>query len=141
MDKRRLILTALWWIWGLFLFGLLIALSHRPLFGSQVRAAWEWFVSNLLPTMSLVGATAYAGAGAERRPDPLLMPAFVLCVAASVAHLAALTFSLLGSVSSATPLDDLRTASLWLGPLQALATSALGVFFLKTSPSTKRRTD
>lgn len=138
MERGKLILTALWWVWGLLLFALLIALSKNPLFGSQLRTAWEWFVPNLVPTMSMVGATAYASRSGKAVGGPVLTPAFVICLVASVAHLGALTLALLATQSSTTPLGDLRNANLWLGPLQALAVSSLSVFFLKVPEKDKK---
>jgi hypothetical protein len=132
MNRPKIILTAVWWVWGLLLFLLLIALSQRSaLFGDSVSAVWEWFLPHVLPTLSLVGVTAYATPPDKAQAEaPSPMP-FFLALAASCVHLAALSLALLGTQSSVAPLEHLRTANLWLAPLQALATSSLAVFFIR----------
>lgn len=132
MEHAKIILTVLWWAWGLSLFVLLASLSQPPLLmGADVRAAWEWFLPHVLPTMSLVGATAYATRAKGGRKAPAGATPFLLALAASCAHLSALTIALAGTLSSTAPLESLRTANLWLAPLQALATSSLAIFFIR----------
>ena len=145
------LLTLLWWIWGALLIVLLVVLSNMPLFGDDVRAAWEWFVPNLLPTMALVGGIQYqkaktARADAPAAPAPAAAPAAAdtpappitgaqpqswVAVILTILYLLLLTGALVGTLWASHPLESLRTANLWLGPILALNTAALGVLFGK----------
>jgi hypothetical protein len=125
------LLTLVWWVWGSILILFLVVLSNLPLFGSDVRAAWEWFVPNLIPTMALVGGIQYQTAkGAAPAPGAApRKPSWPVALALSVLYLLLLTIALAGTLMSANPIETLRTSNLWLGPLLALNTAALGVLF------------
>lgn len=138
--RATTLLTTIWWVWGVALILLLVVMSNLPLFGADVRAAWDWFTPNLLPVMALVGGIQYqagktggggaagavagiATAKAQRRPS------WPVALALSVIYLLLLTAALVGAIASPAPLETLRTSNLWLGPLLALNTAALGVVF------------
>lgn len=134
MLRQQLILTLLWWGWGLALLVLLVVLSYQPaIFGDDVSAAWEWFLPNIIPTLGLVGAASY-----QRRRSGQDAPAsshlFLITVAASAVYLLLLTAAELSVLFTTDPVKTLRTSSLWLAPLQGLCASALGVFFAGESP-------
>ena len=131
MARQRIILTLLWWGWGLLLVLLLVALSYQPaIFGEDPKAAWDWFTPHILPTMMLVGAAAYA-----KKDVPLGTEGhgqlFIIALVASIIYLLLLTIALLSVFYVVDPLAALRKASLWLGLLQGLCASALSVFFTK----------
>lgn len=133
----RLILTGLWWAWGLLLIVVMIGLSRNPALFADPKAAWDWFLPNLLPTLTLVGASAYAGG-----LNPAKLQAgeglfFTLCLLVSAIYLGALSVSILGTQTSSAPLDSLRGANTYLGPLQGLVTSLLGFFFVKPAAGSK----
>ncbi|MDV3458645.1 hypothetical protein RZN05_16725 [Sphingomonas sp. HF-S4] len=130
--KSTSILTLVWWIWGVLLILLLVLMSNLPLFGADVRAAWEWFTPNLFPIMALVGGIQYQTKkkeGAEGGGAAPRKPSWPVALVLSVLYLLLLTIALLSALTSAHPLDTLRTSNLWLGPLLALNTAALGVLF------------
>ena len=131
MKLKKLTLTGLWWIWGILLFVLLIPISQNPVLFDDPRPAWDWFLPNILPTMTLVGAGAYAGrhARAPRRSGIDFL--FYLTLIMSTVYLAVLAHAILKTQTSTTPLAMLQTSNIWLGPMQALATSLLGLFFIK----------
>lgn len=130
--RYRLTLTMIWWCWGLLLFLLLAALSaQEAVFGDQAGAAWEWFLPNILPSMMLVGAAAYATRTATPADAKALKPLFLIALAVSIANLLLLSASLLGVLYSVDPLRSLGRSNLWLAPIQGLSASALGVFFTR----------
>lgn len=129
--SRPLVLTGLWWGWGLLLIVLMILMvNNASLFGGDSKAAWDWFVPNIVPTLTLVGAAAYRGnAPASDGEKPVLL--FVLTLVVSALYLAILTYTLASTLYSVTPLKSLQSASLYLGVLQGMVTSFLGLFFIK----------
>ena len=136
---RRGALTLLWWVGGLSITLTLVALSRQPalLTGDETRQVWEWFFPNLMPTLTLVGAAAYAGKDSKAGTGEGATLLFVLCVAVSLLYLYLLADAVLHLQSTTVRMEALRTSSLWLGPLQALATSLLGFFFVKPAADAK----
>lgn len=129
---RRAALTLIWWVGGLFIIVSLVTISRMAMLDPQeVRAVWEWFVPTLMPTLTLVGAAAYATKDAKSPAGEGATLLFVLCVAVSLLYLYLLLDALLQLLSTNAYVESLRTSSLWLGLLQALATSLLGYFFAK----------
>ena len=127
--SQRAMLTTLWWVWGLLLILLLIVLSLQPaLFGDDVEKAWQWFLPNLVPAMTMVGFTAYVSPAPA---DPGTRNLFPLALGVSAFYLAILTLSVVGTLFTPRPLDFLTRSSLWLAPLQGFALAGLGVFFVK----------
>ena len=130
--NTRLKLTYLWYGWGLLLFVLLIALSMQPrLFGSGVTEAWQWFLPNIMPVLTLVGAGSYAAPASTRPASGGRSRLVGMAFAVSLLYLATLSVSVIGVLVTPDPLAFLRTSNLWLGPLQGLATSVLGLFFIR----------
>ena len=137
--RATTVLTTLWWVWGVLLILLLVVMSNLPLFGTDVRAAWDWFTPNLFPEMALVGGIHYqaakAGGGATGAAAGAALaqaerkPSWLIALVLSVLYLLLLTAALVGALMSGTPIESLRSANLWLGPLLALNTAALGVVF------------
>lgn len=140
--KIRLILTLIWWIWGAALIAFLAVLSlFVPLFGDDTRAAWEWFMPNLLPAMALVGGIQYqasrpnqTGVAAET-PAAEVVPgdsqSTIVSIALSVLYLFLMSLSLGSTLVSDNPIERLLTSNLWLGPILTLTMGALGVVFVK----------
>jgi hypothetical protein len=131
---QRILLTVLWWLWGIALLILLIFLSLQPaIFGQDTQKIWQWFLPNILPTLTMVGAAAYAApqptVGAPAAPAML----FLFALGTSILYLLALTFSIIFSAfyQPNAPLDFLNQSSLWLGPLQGFVSSALAFYFVK----------
>ena len=110
--------TLIWWIWGGALISAMVVFSVLlPLFGEDVRGAWEWFMPNLLPPMALVGGISYQQA---RHPKPQKAndgrsPSRFAAFALSILYLLLLTISVGGTLMVEDPLESLRTANLWLG--------------------------
>jgi len=127
---KQMKLTALWWIWGTVLIFMLVFLSMQPaLFGEDTAKVWQWFLPNIIPTMTMVGASAYAS-------QQTLVPqsneaGFLIVVVASAIYLSLLTLSVISTPFVAQPLQALQQANLWLGPVQGLAASGLAIYFIK----------
>lgn len=128
--SRKLALTFVWWIWGLALVAYAAALAQNETLFPDPAAVWSWFVPNIFPTMTLVGAAAYGGRKAAAPFGEGATALFLLAVASSILYLGLLTQALLNAQISVPAVKSLSTASLWLGPLQGLVTSLLGFFFV-----------
>jgi hypothetical protein len=100
-----------------------------------VQDAWSWFLPSVLPTLSLIVGVLVADAKAESKDDALIDSfIFKLAYRLSIAYLAFLIGTIWLPFNREMPLDSLKTSSLWLAPIQGLASAALGAFFLKAQP-------
>jgi hypothetical protein len=99
------------------------------LFGDDTEKVWQWFLPNILPTLTMVGVAAYAG---RQRVGRLPLTVFIFAIATSLLYLFVLTATMIvGSLFEAQPLEFMRRSSLWLAPLQAFASSSLAYYFVK----------
>ena len=105
--------------------------SQEAVFGEDPSAAWQWLLPNLTPTLGLVGAAAYARRNVQDVDTAAVKPLFFMALAVSLAYLLLLTMSVVGVMFTTDPVAWLSKSNLWLGPVQGLAASALGVFFTK----------
>ena len=131
IASQRLKLAMLWWIWGGALILILAILSDQPvLFGNDLSAVWQWFLPNLIPTLTLVSAViAFDGlpAGLDTQNKHL----FYVALAASVLYLLLLSVSVISVLFVTDPIGVVHRSNFWLGPVQGLSASTTGVFFAK----------
>src|SRR5437764_1482076 len=62
------ILTVGWLGWGALILLMMAYLSTLPLFGDDMRAAWEWLIPHVLPTMALVAGMHVTGSNPASGP-------------------------------------------------------------------------
>jgi hypothetical protein len=138
--RQKLVLTLLWWIWGLSLFALLAMISYQPaILGKDADAAWQWFLPNITPTLMLVGAVAYIRRGEQAQDVEARSTLFLITLIVSIFYLIALTAAILSVFFSADPLAAMRKSGLWLGPLQGLTASFLGIFFTDSASKAAKK--
>jgi hypothetical protein len=125
-----MMLTYLWWIWGL---GLIVLFTIISAVGSvfEKSEGLEWLLPNIMPTMTLVGAASYTQRQAPQVDQRARRPLYHLALIVSTAYLLMLSASVPMLAYSSDPVGLLLKWNLGLGPLQGLCASVLGVFFLK----------
>src|SRR5262249_37285086 len=130
MARQRMILTLLWWCWGVALIVVMVILSNQPvIFGDDPKNAWDWFVPNLSPTLLLVGGVAIRQRGTGKEEPGAPGYVFMLTLLMSILYLLALTVALVSVVFVTNPVAELHKSNIGLGVIQGLAASFLGVFF------------
>jgi hypothetical protein len=96
----------------------------------SVSDAWQWFLPLITPFLTLIIASVVAEAFRANqsiaRSSDL---AFTLAKWLSISYLCAIALSLFGAAWLSEPMGVLKTSSLWLTPIQAMVSIALGVFF------------
>jgi hypothetical protein len=132
MQGYRLRLMLTWLVGGGVVLLIMILQTTFGHYGDDAQGAWQWLLPNLIPTLTLV-----MGVSAFTRPDPATTPSgikslFTICMAMSIFYLLVLVLPiLLQPMVGGAPLPLLRQSNLWLGPLQGLASTLLGVFFAR----------
>ena len=111
---------------------LLAILSYQPvLFGDDVSSIWEWFLPNLIPTLTLVSAVVAFDQLPADQASGRVHHLFLIAVIASIIYLLLLSLAVVSVLFATDPLASVRKANFWLGPVQGLSASATGVFFTK----------
>ena len=132
MERQRNILTLVWLIWGVLLIILLVMLSYQSaVFGDDTEAAWKWFLPNILPTLMLVSGVAVQQRVAGQKAKSAAAMVFILALVFTVIYLLLLSIAVVSVLFVTDPLVALTKSNYWLGPVQGLAASFLGVFFSK----------
>lgn len=127
MLRARLILSAIWWSWGLALFVILAVLSSNE--GTLDPAkAWGWFLPNMIPALTLMGAVALNQPGEAVRPTNR-MPILLIALGTTIAYLSLMTIAVFAPFSTTDPIGHMLQSNLYLTPLQALTLSTVGIFF------------
>lgn len=142
LEKARNCLALIWFpVSGLVIL-ILIAQSFGGAYGDELQRAWGWALPNFLPTIALMVSVFSSEALLPRsdRAPTVRRSFFKLSIGLSVFYLLVLLASVLaqpfihadGSGLVNQRLRLLETSNIWLGPLQGLVVTALGVlFFLK----------
>jgi hypothetical protein len=135
LDDVRLKLARVWLIGGGGIFLILVVQSLLHVYGDLTQEAWGWFLPTLMPSLGMiVTVLTYTAL------DPLMTGSVVRKSFASIASwlsilylLTVMLTILIQPFASNTPAEAvglMRTSNLWLGPLQGLLASALGVLFV-----------
>ena len=133
-PRYRLRLAVLWIAWFALLVALLILRTSADAFAGVEKEVWGWFLANIMPTVTLVSAVTGLTKASEPSPDDAdLRPLFRLGFAMSVFYLLALSLPIVAQAfQQGDPMPGFQRANLWLGPLQGVVASTLGVFFAKS---------
>jgi len=136
LSQSRALLTIVWAIG--FTIPLLI-LSAQTIFGTVYNGkeaeAWNWFTPNIVPTIGLIVATLASTAfetGEEQKPVSLVFFIVTLSVSLLYVGLFILIF-LMAPLVKSPPLETFQRSSLFLGVIQGVVTTCLGVFFIKNA--------
>lgn len=131
MTAQRRALASLWLIWGGCLFLIFIVQTMGENFEPAPSAAWEWFLPNIMPTITMVaGVAAWGDKAGKSTPAPSWN--YYYAFGASAFYLLLLTLTLLlQPFFTSDVLGFYRQMNLGLGPLQGVAATFLGVFFVE----------
>jgi hypothetical protein len=131
-SKAQKWLITQWLLVGGFLFVVLLLQTLFGRYGDKWKEAWTWFLSTILPTLSLMLGVLSARVTSKTAKDkdvdrfPFLV-AFCLCgFYLTVVVLQVLISPLL----TIPPLALMKASEVWLHPLQALFSLSLGWFFV-----------
>src|SRR5262245_49132273 len=142
LSQSRALLTIVWAIG--FTIPLLI-LAAQTIFGTVYHGkeaeAWNWFTPNIVPTIGLIVATLASTAfetGEEQKPVSLVFFIVTMSVSLLYVGLFILIF-LMAPLVNSPPLETFQRSSLFLGVIQGVVTTCLGVFFIKNAKPDKTR--
>lgn len=135
-DRAKWRLATLWFVLGALILVIVFVQTLFDKFGSRSDEVWNWLLPTVMPSLTLITgvivADAHAGATARRVGRryyyfALGISGFYLALVLSILVLEPVVYASTGS----NMFDLIDRTGILLGPLQGLATTALGIFFLK----------
>jgi hypothetical protein len=139
LDAARNRLTAVWLVGSGIILALVILQSLLGKYGDETQEAWGWLLPTLMPLLGMIiSVLGYSALDARVSRFRARKSFYRIALWLSVVYLALVLLTILIQPEVGTdPIALMHTANLWLGPLQGLAASALGVLFVSTKPREK----
>lgn len=135
LDSVRTLLAIVWLIGGGAVLLILVVQSLLSAYGTLTQEAWGWFLPTLMPTMGMIIAVlTYTALDPMTSGSVVRRSFFGIAMALSIAYLVLVSLTILIQPFVTSSPDGrvglMRTSNLWLGPVQGLVASALGVLFV-----------
>ena len=132
LDSVRNRLAALWLIGGAVILILVVMQCLLGHFGDRAQEALGWLLPTLMPTLSMIVTVLTYTALEPRVLDAIVRRSFFwVAYYLSVFYLLLILVTILVQPFTPTePLQLMRLSNLWLGPVQGLTASAIGVLFV-----------
>jgi hypothetical protein len=134
LDEVRMKLARIWLIGSGVIFFIIVFQSLRHAYGGLTQEAWGWFLPTILPSLGLI-ITVLTYTAFDPMTSALVVRLTFVQIAGwlSVSYLFTVLLTILMQPFAGPKPEDaialMRTSNLWLGPLQGLTASALGVLF------------
>jgi hypothetical protein len=143
LDVVRNRLAGVWIGGSLLIFSLVIYQSLAHVYAERVQDVWEWLMPTLLPTLTMIVSVAASTAFMSSTSTGVLRKSFYrLALSLSIFYLVLIFFTIVSLPAFnrlvSAQIDSLHTSNLWIGPIQGIVASALGVLFaskMKSAPS------
>ena len=134
LDVVRTRLAGLWIVGSLLIFSLVIYQSLASVYADRVQDVWEWLLPTLIPTLTMIVTVAASTAFMSSASSAVVRRNFYrIALGLSVFYLVLILFTILSLPAFnrivSTQIDSLHTSNLWIGPIQGIVASALGVLF------------
>jgi hypothetical protein len=131
LAKKKI--ATLWFSYALVLFLIIFFQSIMGKFEDKNQIAWGWFLSNVMPSLSLMLSIFLADVRNQNNDDTEIDRFYYrLTMGLSILYLTLLILILLMQPLIAKPIITLMNeSSIYLGPFQGLVSGSLGLFFIQ----------
>jgi len=128
-------LAGIWFTGFGLIFFIVLVQTQLGHYREDANQVWGWLLPTVMPTLSLIiGVLVLDAARHERRRATTDRFLFLLTAWLSGAYLTSvLLVIVLQPLSSASPLQAMAQANVWLGPFQGLVAAAMGAFFVRAA--------
>ncbi len=135
LDSVRTRLAALWLGGSALVLVILVLQSLLGRYGEKVQDVWGWALPTLMPTLGMtVAGLGYTALDPTMSETVVRRSFFNVAFWLSALYLALILLTVLiqpfVGADSQQALQMMRVSNLWLGPIQGLVASALGVLFV-----------
>ena len=136
LDSVRTKLAVVWFGGACLILLLVILQTLNGRYGDHAQEAWTWLMPNLMPTMvTILAGLGYTALDPHRSHAVVRSSFYLLSFWMSFFYLALVLLTIMiaptrpEGVTGKGAVELMHTANLWLGPLQGLVATALGVLF------------
>lgn len=132
LDVVRIRLGRLWMLGALLVTLILVVQSLLGKYGEKVQEAWGWLLPTIMPTLGMIVAVlSYTALDRTLLAARVRRSYYQVAWALSLVYLFLVSLTvLIQPFTASDPLDLMRMSNLWLGPIQGLVGSAIGVLFV-----------
>jgi hypothetical protein len=135
LDQARSKLAVLWLAGAALIILILVLQSLLGHYGDNVQEAWGWLLPTLMPTLGMiVTVMGYTALDPKTLESVVRNFFFKLSFALSVSYVLLILLTVLIQPFVAADAEKsvqlMRLSNLWLGPVQGLVASSLGVLFV-----------
>jgi hypothetical protein len=135
LDDVRVRLAWVWLIGAGLILILLVVQSLLHAYGELTQEAWGWFLPTMMPTLGMIiTVLTYTALDPHTSGSVVRRAFFQIALSLSVAYLVLVLLTIVmqpfAAKSAAERVDLMRTSNLWLGPVQGIVASALGILFV-----------
>lgn len=135
LDDVRVKLSRVWLIGSGLIFILLVLQCLLHVYDPVTQDVWSWFLPTIMPSLGLIITVLTYTAFEPRLTGSVVRRSFVpVALWLSVFYLSIVALTILVQPFAAKTAADriglMKTSNLWLGPMQGLVASALGVLFV-----------
>lgn len=101
-------------------------------FGEKTQEAWGWLLPTIMPSLAMiVTVLGYTALEPQLSKFVVRRTFYRLAISLSLMYLLVVSLTILVQpFAGKDPIELMRISNLWLGPLQGLVASALGVLFV-----------
>lgn len=142
LDWVRTRLAFLWLAGACLILSLVVLQTLNGRYGDHIEEAWTWLMPNLMPTMgTILAGLGYTALDPHRSRTRVRSGFYHVAYWLSLFYLALVLLTILiaptrpEGVTGKGAVELMHTANLWLGPLQGLVATALGVLFASKQKS------
>lgn len=128
--KAKRSLTWLWFLYGGFLFTIFFIQNLTGRYDEIAKQAWEWFLPNILPVLSLIFTTQFVSStiNKNQKVEKFL---YLICLILSFSYLSAILLIIFSYSSiKGNIIEFYKSYNIVLISLQSLVTASLGLFFV-----------
>lgn len=136
LDGVRNRLAGLWFSGAVVIVGIVVVQSLLGKYGERTQNAWEWLLPTIMPILGMiVSVLGYSALDATASRFAVRKSFYRIAICLSIFYqLLVLLTILIQPLVGTDPLELMHTSSLWLGPIQGVVASALGVLFVSSKP-------
>lgn len=133
LDRVRIRMAVLWLGLGGAIVFIVVLQTLLGKFGADAQKAWGWLLPTIMPTLGMIITVLGYTALDPKFSNSVVRTSFFWAAffLSGIYLLLILTTILIQPfVPKTDPIELMHTSNLWLGPLQGLVASALGVLFV-----------
>jgi hypothetical protein len=132
LDKVRLSLARIWLIGAGVIVIIVVLQSLLGHFGDKTQDAWGWLLPTVMPSLAMIlTVLGYTALEPEMSNSVVRTSFYGIAKWLSVAYLFLIILTIIiEPFTRRTPTELMSLSNLWLGPMQGLVASSLGVLFV-----------